>query len=143
MRNISKGTKPQRRILIADDYLPFAEKCRDLLEPEFRVVGVVRDGSMLAKSVAELRPDVVIIDMVMPPLSGFDVGEQVKATRPEAKTIYMTMASDFDQAAEAFRRGASAYVTKCDFPDELLIAVRCAIRGDLHLSPSFLANHVG
>ena len=126
------------RILIADDHLPFAERCRGILEPECEVVGVLADGYKLAQSVAALKPDVVVIDMSMPELNGFDAGEQVKATKPDAKTIYMTLASGLDEAQEAFQRGASAFVIKRGFPEELRIAVRRAMRGELHLSFSLL-----
>jgi DNA-binding NarL/FixJ family response regulator len=136
MRNNSTRTKQRARVLIADNHPRFAEMCRDILEGEFEVAGVVLDASKLAKSVAELQPDIVIIDMVMPPYVGFDVEAQVKAAMPAAKIIYMTVAADFDTAAEAFRRGAYAYVTKLSFPEDLRIAVRRAIRGELYLSPS-------
>jgi DNA-binding NarL/FixJ family response regulator len=135
MRNSSPSPKKRARVLIADNHERFAEVCREILEPEFKVVGVVSDGSRVAQSVARLRPDVVIIDMVMPPLTGFDLGERVKATRPKAKIIYMTVAGDFDCAAEAFRGGASAYVIKRSFPEDLRIAVCRAMRGELYLSP--------
>ena len=135
MRENSMRMNHPARLLIVDNHLRFAERCKDILEPQFKVVNMVLDGSMLAQAVTKSKPDVVIIDMVMPPWSGFELGEQVKAIRPEAKTIYMTAGYDFDDAAVAFRQGASAYVSKLEFPEELLLAVRRAIRGDLHLSP--------
>jgi DNA-binding NarL/FixJ family response regulator len=140
MPNNSPRSTRRTRILIADDYLPFAERCRVILEPEFAVVGVVADGYKLTKTVAALKPDVVVIDMSMPELNGFEAGEKVKATKPDTKTIYMTLASGFDEAFEAFQRGASAYVIKRGFPEELRVAVRRAVRGELHLSFSLLEN---
>jgi DNA-binding NarL/FixJ family response regulator len=140
MRNSSLNVRQRARVLIADDYVPFAEKCRGVLEPEFEVVGVVSDASRLTRIVTELKPDVVLIDISMPRSNGFEVGDQVKATRPEAKTIYMTFASGFDLAAEAFRRGAAAFVIKVGFPGELLAAVRRVIRGEMYLSRPFLVE---
>ena len=140
MRANSKRTTNRARVLIVDDHVDFADKCRSILESQFEVVGVVLDGSSLAQAVTTLKPEVVIIDMAMHPWSGFDLGEQVKAARPEAKSIYMTAASDFDDAVVAFRLGGSGYVSKLDFPEELLVAVRCAIRGDMHLSPRAMKN---
>lgn len=138
MRNSSLNGRQRARVLIADDYVPFAEKCRGVLEPEFEVVGVVSDPSRLTRVVTELKPDVVLIDVSMPRSNGFDVGDQVKAKRPKAKTIYMTFASGFDLAAEAFRRGAAAFVIKVGFPGELLAAVRRVVRGEMYLSRPFL-----
>ena len=134
MRDNSTRMNHRARVLIVDDHVAFAEKCKAILESHFEVVGIVLDGSTLTRAVAKLKPEVVIIDMAMHPWSGFDLGEQVKAARPAAKAIYMTAASDFDDAVLAFRLGGSGYVSKLDFPDELLAAVRTAIRGDLHLS---------
>lgn len=129
--------KHRARVLIVDNHLAFAEKCRGILvESQIEVIGVLLDGSGLAQAVADLKPDIVIIDIGMEPWNGFDLGEQVRTIRPEAKTIYMTAASVFDDAAVAFRLGGAAYVSKLCFPEELLMAVRCAIRGDLYLSPT-------
>ena len=136
MPNSPSGTNRRTRILIADNHTTFAETCRTTLEPEFEVVGVVLDGSKLAQSVAKLKPDIVIIDMLMPPLTGFELAARVKAARTKAKIIHMTVAADFDSAAASFRCGASAYVTKMSFPTDLCVAVRRVIRGELYLSPT-------
>src|SRR5579862_2131080 len=66
------------RLLIADDHLLLAEACKNLLEPEFEVVAIVGDGRALLQVAADLRPDVVIVDIAMPQLNGLDAGEQVK-----------------------------------------------------------------
>jgi len=123
------------RLLIADDHVLIAEACRSLLEPEFDVVGIVADGRSLVELAAELRPDVVILDISMPELNGLDAGERIKSTKRDAKLIYMTVASGADVAAEAFRRGASGYVLKHGDVEELRIAVRRALRGEAYVSP--------
>jgi DNA-binding NarL/FixJ family response regulator len=102
----------------------FAEGCKSLLEPEFHVVGIVSDGCMLVKSAAVLQPDIVILDISMPQLNGLDAGEQIKTKRRSTKLIYVTMDSDPDTAAEAFRRGASAFVLEHGDTEELRTAVR-------------------
>src|SRR4051794_7204221 len=66
------------RLLLADDHTLIAEACRNLLEPEFEVVGIVSDGRALLQAAAELRPDVAILDIAMPLLNGLDAGEQIK-----------------------------------------------------------------
>jgi len=123
------------RVLIADDHRLFAEACKNLLEPEFNVLGLVLDGRELLKAEAELRPDVVILDISMPELNGLDAGELIKQRSHSVKLIYVTMSMAADVAAEAFRRGASGYVLKQSSADELLTAVRRVVRGQSYLSP--------
>jgi len=123
------------RILIADDHVLVAEACKSLLEPEFEVVGMVADGRALLQAAADLRPDIVILDISMPQLNGLDAGEQVKQRSRATKLIYLTMIMGPDVAAEAFRRGASGYVLKHCSADELIVAVRRVLRGDSYLSP--------
>jgi DNA-binding NarL/FixJ family response regulator len=123
------------RILIADDHVLVAEACKSLLEPEFEVVGMVADGRALLQAAADLRPDIIILDISMPQLNGLDAGEQVKQRSRATKLIYLTMIMGPDVAAEAFRRGASGYVLKHCSADELIVAVRRVLRGDSYLSP--------
>ncbi len=123
------------RLLIADDHVLIAEACKNLLEPEFQVVGVVSDGHALLKAAPELKPDVVIVDIAMPQLNGLDAGEQIKQKNHAIKLIYLTMNMRPDVAAEAFRRGASGYVLKHCTADELIVAIRRVLRGESYLSP--------
>ncbi len=127
--------RPAARILIADDHQLLADACKNLLEPEFLVVGTVADGRHVADAVAELKPDIVLMDIYMPRLNGLDAGEQVKKKNPEIKLIFLTMTLAADVAAEAFRRGASGYVLKQSAGTELLLAVRKVNRGESYLSP--------
>ena len=123
------------KILIADDHTLVAEACKGLLEPEFEVVGIVSDGRALLQAAAELRPDVVILDIAMPQLNGLDAGEQVKAKNHAVRLIFLTMNLRPEVAAEAFRRGASGYVLKHCSSEELVIAVRRVMRNESYLSP--------
>jgi DNA-binding NarL/FixJ family response regulator len=130
-----KEQKPSARILIADDHRLLADACKTLLEPEFQVVGVVTDGRCLIRSAEELRPDIIILDIYMPQLNGLDAAVQVKRKLPGVKLVFLTMTMAADVAAEAFRRGASAFVLKQSAGDELLLAVRKVKEGLSYLSP--------
>jgi DNA-binding NarL/FixJ family response regulator len=130
-----KEQKPAARILIADDHRLLADACKTLLEPEFQVVGVVTDGRCLIRSAEELRPDIIILDIYMPQLNGLDAAVQVKRKLPGVKLVFLTMTMAADVAAEAFRRGASAFVLKQSAGDELLLAVRKVKEGLSYLSP--------
>jgi DNA-binding NarL/FixJ family response regulator len=127
--------KPSARLLIADDHRLVADACKSLLEPEFQVVGIVTDGRCLIQSALELKPDIIILDIYMPHLNGLDAGQQVKQQLPRVKLVFLTMTNAADVAAEAFRRGGSAYVLKQSAGDELSLAVRKVNQGLSYLSP--------
>ena len=130
------------RLLIADDHTLVAEACKNLLEPEFEVVGVVDNGRALLERARELKPDVVILDIAMPQLNGLDAGEEIKRLLTATKLVYLTMNMSPDVAAEAFRRGASAYVVKHAAASELITAVRRALRSESYLSPNITKETV-
>jgi len=123
------------RILIADDHNLVAELCKKVLETEFEVVGIVADGRALILTAAELKPDVVIVDVGMPVLNGLDAAQQVKQSLPGVKIIFLTMNPDPELAAEAFRRGASGYLLKTSAAAEMVVSVREVLRGRSYLSP--------
>lgn len=125
-------TRP--RVLIADDHNLVAELCQQLLETEFDVVGVVSNGRALVQAAGELKPDVIVLDIAMPVLNGLDAGQQAKEILPAVKLVYLTVNPDAEVAAEAFERGASAYLVKTCASDELVRAVREALRGHTYVS---------
>ena len=123
------------RILIADDHKLMAEVCQKILQPEFDVVGTVGNGRELLHIAVKLRPDVVLLDIGMPVLNGLDAGKQLKALLPAVKLVYLTMVTDPEVALEAFDRGASGFLLKTCVADEVVSAVREALRGNTFLSP--------
>jgi len=126
---------PRPRLLIADDHTLVAEACKKVLEPEFQVVAIVTNGRDLLRLASELEPSVIILDISMPQLNGLDAGEHLQHLVPSCKLVYLTMNMAPDVAAEAFRRGASGYVVKSAAAEELVIAVRRALRSESYLSP--------
>lgn len=121
-------------ILIADDHTLVADLCRQLLETEFEVVGTVSNGRALVRTAMELKPDVIVVDVAMPILNGLDAGQQVKETFPAIKLVFLTMNSDIELAAEAFRRGASGYLLKTCAASEMVDAVHEVLRGRSYIS---------
>jgi DNA-binding NarL/FixJ family response regulator len=124
------------RVLIADDHNLVAELCKKLLETDFDVVGVVANGRALVRAAAELKPDVIVLDVAMPVLNGLDAGRNIKQTLPAVKLVYLTMNPDVEVAAEAFRCGASGYLLKTCAAAEMVLAVRDVLRGKSYLSPA-------
>jgi DNA-binding NarL/FixJ family response regulator len=122
------------RVLIADDHSLIAELCRSLLlEQGFDVVGIVSDGHALVHSAAELLPDVVLVDIHMPHMNGLDAAEQIKKERPAVKVLFLTVDSDPELVAEAFRRGGSGYLLKTCAVADLVTAVGQVLRGYTYL----------
>ena len=123
------------RILLADDHTLFCSLLRDLLEPEYEVVGSVSDGKELLKTALSVRPDVVLADIGMPSLNGLDAGRRLKQANPQVKLIYLTMNNNVEYAREALQAGASAFVLKNALSSELLKAIRDALRGVSYVAP--------
>ena len=123
------------RILLADDHTLFCNLLRDLLEPEYEVVGSVSDGRELLKAADSLRPDVVLVDIGMPSLNGLDAGRRLKQANPRVKLIYLTMNNNIEYAREALQAGASAFVLKNSKSSELLHAIRDALKGVSYVAP--------
>jgi DNA-binding NarL/FixJ family response regulator len=116
------------RIIIADDHKLIAELCKSLLNPEFDVVAIVGDGYALVAAVANLKPDLIVVDIGMPLLNGLDAAEQINQSMPEVKIVFLTMENNPVIAEEAFRRGGSAFLHKTCASEELVIAVRKSLR---------------
>ena len=122
------------RIVIADDHTLVAEACKGLLEAEFDIVGIVSDGRALIDCVSRLNPDVVLVDIAMPLLNGLDACEQIRSMKRTVRIVFLTMNQDRAVAAEAFRRGASAYLLKTSAACELPIAIRTVLQGKHYIS---------
>jgi DNA-binding NarL/FixJ family response regulator len=105
-----------------------------MLEPEFDVVGAVRDGSSLVGEAERLKPDVMIVDLLMPGLSGFEAIRRLKKRHVPATVIFLTVFSDLALAEEAQAIGAMGYVLKPSADRELLPAIRDAQQGCFFLS---------
>ena len=123
------------RILLADDHKLMAEALQHLLQADFDVVGTVSDGRALIKAAAELKPELVIVDIGMPLLNGLDAADQLKALHPDIKIIFLTQNREPRIAVEAFRRKASGYLLKDSAASELTMAIREALNGKSYISP--------
>ncbi len=125
----------RRRVLLADDHTLLLEAFEKLLEPDYTVVGAVSDGRALLSAAAELKPDVIVLDVAMPLLNGLDAARQLKKTMPAIKLIFLTMNEDPDLASEAFRMGASGYLLKTSAASELSKAINEALCGRSYVTP--------
>jgi DNA-binding NarL/FixJ family response regulator len=125
-------------ILLADDHPIVRRGSRALLEaePEFRIIDEVDDGLAAVERAETLRPDVLLLDLMMPGLNGLDVTRQVGQRSPGTRVIILSMYANEAYVLEALRNGAAAYVLKKSSPDELVQAVHEVVAGRSFLSRS-------
>jgi len=112
-----------------------AQSVERLLETVFDVVGIVKDGRAMIRAAADLKPDLILIDVGMPVMNGLDAGRRVKEISPAIKLVYLTMNPDPELAVEAFRRGAAGYLLKTAAASELVTVIRQVLRGESYVSP--------
>jgi len=105
-----------------------------LLKDSFDVVALVRDGHALIEEATRSKPDVIVTDVFMPLLNGIDAARQLKNRGIESKFVFLTMQADAKVAAEAFRAGASAFVSKESAAEELIQAIQEAVQGKAYIT---------
>ena len=123
------------RVVIADDHAIVAEGFRSILEPECKIVGTASNGHELLTGCKSLQPDVALVDLGMPGMSGIEAGKEIKRRFPRIRQIVVTIYNDTDIAAEVLRSWASAYVLKNAAATELQKAVREVANGRSYVSP--------
>jgi DNA-binding NarL/FixJ family response regulator len=121
---------------LADDHEDFLALETRLLEPEFEVIQTVGDGRALLREAAQLKPDILILDISMPVLSGIEAAGHLQAAGSRAKIVFLTVHDDPDYVRAAFDVGALGYVLKSRLASDLLLALRDASAGRSFVSPS-------
>lgn len=123
------------RVLLVDDHALLLDGLRRMLESEFELVGAVTNGSDLATLTEQLQPDIIVLDISMPQMSGIEAARELRERGRQAKIIFLTMHKDSSYVKEAFRAGASGYVLKHAAGSELVRALREVMEGHFYLSP--------
>jgi two-component system response regulator NreC len=125
-------------ILLADDHQVLREALRLLLEvqPDFRVVAEAGDGLEAVSLAEKHRPDVLLVDMMMPGLTGLEVARRVKRLSPAIKVIVLSMYDAENYVVESLAAGAEGYVLKQSSTHELVSAIRQVMGGTVYLSPA-------
>ncbi|WP_432015535.1 response regulator [Streptomyces cucumeris] len=139
MRDDGTGGAPPvtARVVVADDQTVVREGIVMLLGllPGIEVVGAAGDGEEALRLVAELAPDVVLMDLRMPRCDGVEATRRVRAAHPDTQVVVLTTYADDDSLFPALRAGARGYLTKDADADEILRAVQDVMSGDAGLSP--------
>jgi DNA-binding NarL/FixJ family response regulator len=124
------------RVLLADDHRMMAEGLKALLPDEFELVGIVEDGRAMIEAAERLRPEVIVADVAMPNLNGFEALTRLRKTHPNIKVVFLTMHQNAAYARRALDAGASGFVVKHSAPEELVLAIRAALKGKTFITPS-------
>jgi two-component system, NarL family, response regulator NreC len=132
-------------IVLADDHQLVRQGLRGMLErqPDFRVVGEAGTGLEVFRVVERFRPNVVVLDMMMPQLNGLEVTRQLSKRSPKTRTVILSMHRDESYVVQALKNGATGYVLKDASVDELVKAIREAAAGRRYLSPPLSDSAVG
>jgi two-component system, NarL family, response regulator LiaR len=128
---------PAIRVMVADDQDIVRAGLTMLLDaqPGIEVVGEAADGREALTQVAALRPDVVVMDLLMPGMNGVDATRAIRAAFPDVEVVALTSVLEDRMVVDAVEAGASGYLLKETRPDELFEAVRAAARGEVRLDP--------
>lgn len=128
------------RVLLVDDHTMVRQSMRRAMEGEgFEVVGEAGDGDEGVRLAADLRPDVVLMDVSMPVLDGVQAARRMKEQAPATQVVMLTMHADADIVRRALSAGAVGYLTKDCSIDEVAEAVRLAAAGEGAVSPALAA----
>ena len=130
------------RVLIADDHAVVRQGLRTFLEvqDDIEVVGEASDGEEALSMVEAVSPDVVVMDLLMPRLSGIEATQRIRELRPATKVIVLTSFLDDEKVFAAVRAGAAGYLLKDVRPQELGEAIRTVSRGEALLHPAAAAK---
>ncbi len=124
------------RVILVDDNPAILRQTIQILPNTFEVVDTLEDGSEIAQSVKEHQPDIIVLDITLPGMSGIQLASQLKAAGCPAKIVFLTVHADADYAREAFAAGAIGYVVKPRLASDLALALQSAVAGQRFVSPS-------
>jgi NarL family two-component system response regulator LiaR len=123
------------RVLVVDDHPVVQQGLSGLITPRYSmtVVGQAQDGDEAVEKARSLRPDVILMDLIMPGKSGLEAIVEIKQENPEARILVLTSFGEEDRVSAAIKAGALGYLMKDSSPDKLLHAIREVAQGSLFL----------
>jgi DNA-binding NarL/FixJ family response regulator len=131
---VTTTAQPRIRILIADDHSVISDTLTPMLEPHFAIIGSVSDGKAALDAADRLHPDVIILDISMPLMSGIDAARQLRKKGSKAVIVFLTVHEDTDILAAAKAVG-QGYVVKARLGTDLIPAIKEALAGRVFVSP--------
>jgi two-component system response regulator NreC len=132
------------RVLLCDDHALFRGGIRALLgeEPSIEVVGEATNGREAIEAFTRLHPDVVLMDIEMPDLSGFETARRIRVLEPQARVLMVTMHADEDLVTRSLEAGASGYLLKDAPVPQLVYAIETVHKGGRYMSPGALGGFI-
>ena len=123
------------RVMVVDDHPMMRRGLTDALEASgrFEVVGEARDGEEAVRTVEELRPEVIVMDVMMPEKNGIDACQEIMELLPDTRVLMLTASTEEDAVIEAISAGATGYLLKYSPPEEFVEAVLDVAEGRLHI----------
>ena len=131
----------RKRILLADDHAEMLEEVRSLLNEDYEVIGTVENGEKLVQAAGTLKPDLIVSDISMPRMTGFEAIAKIRASGNPAKVIFLTVQSSPAYLKKARALGADGYVLKVYTNEQLLLAVSSVLTGRSYYSPQLEARN--
>lgn len=134
---ILKQSEPmeRKRILLADDHVAITEEIRSLLDEDYEVVAAVENGKKLVEAAQRLQPDLIITDISMPVMTGFEAASRIRALGLSAKLLFLTVQSSPAYLKKARSLGACGYVLKAYSTEQIPVAVATVLAGQSYFSP--------
>jgi DNA-binding NarL/FixJ family response regulator len=123
------------RIFLADDHPAVLKATAALLKSQFEIVGNATDGATLVSEVLRLSPDVAVVDITMPVLSGIDAIRQLRESAPLVKIVFLTVHSEPQFMEACMAEGALGYVLKIHMKAHLIPAIQAALVGRSYVCP--------
>jgi DNA-binding NarL/FixJ family response regulator len=125
---------------LADDHAAILEEVQNLLKDDYEVVGAVENGAELVEAARQLKPDLILSDISMPQMTGFEAAAKIRATGLKVKLIFLTVQSSPAYLKKARALGAEGYVLKVFVAEQLRTAVDAVLAGKPYFSPQLLAS---
>jgi DNA-binding NarL/FixJ family response regulator len=131
----AESKKPPFRILLVDDYAVLRQGMKHLIdaEPDMEVVGQAEDGAEAIRIAATLRPDIIVMDLSMPNLTGAEATRRLKTAHPSCRVLVLTVHEDRGYLKELLEAGATGYMLKRAAADELIHALRAIASGNVYV----------
>lgn len=132
---------PPIRIVLVDDHAMVRRGLRDFLglHADLEIVGEAASGEEAIRVVAEARPDVVLMDLLLPGIDGVEATARIRAAQPDVEIVALTSFVEEDRVVAAIEAGATGFLLKDAEADEVAAALRAAVRGEAHLDPAVAA----
>ena len=126
------------KIIIADDHEVVRTGAKTIIEkdPELKIIAEAANGEELITALKSNKCDVVMVDISMPEMDGLTAIKKIKSSYPKLKILILSMLKDYQHFHEAMSHGASGYIVKDDFGEQISTAIKTVLRGKKYISPS-------